>query len=151
MQKRESETQDFEKGMTKVVFDTNVLVSHLINGNGTPARVVSLFYDEEIEVFYSKSIYEEYKEVLNREYFHFDKTKITKILSDLVEYGKLINPTASSFPFPDETDRIFYDTAKQSKSFLVTGNLKHYPQEAFILTPAEFLAKILENENQSLS
>jgi len=73
--------------MTKVVFDTNVLVSYLINENGTPARAVSLFYD-------------------------------------------------------DETDRIFYDTAKQSGSFLVTGNLKHYPQEIFILTPAEFLAKL---------
>jgi len=133
--------------MIKAVFDTNVLVSHLINGNGTPAKVVSLFYDEEIELFYSNSIYEEYKEVLNREHFHFDKAKITKILDDLVEYGKLINPITSSFSIPDESDRIFYDTAKQSESFLVTGNLKHYPQESFILTPAEFLAKILENEN----
>jgi len=128
--------------MTKVVFDTNVLVSYLINENGTPARAVSLFYEEEIEIYYSNSIYEEYEEVLNREYFHFDRTKVTKILNDLVEYGKLINPIASSFSIPDETDRIFYDTAKQSGSFLVTGNLKHYPQETFILTPAEFLAKL---------
>jgi len=128
--------------MIEVVFDTNVLVSYLINENGTPARAVSLFYEEKIEIYYSNGIYEEYKEVLNREYFHFDRTKITKILNDLVEYGKLINPIASSFSIPDETDRIFYDTAKQSGSFLVTGNLKHYPQETFILTPAEFLAKL---------
>lgn len=133
--------------MTKVVFDTNVLVSYLINGNGTPAKAVSLFYDNEIEVFYSDSIYEEYKEVLNREYFQFDKSKITKILNDLVEYGKLINPIASSFSIPDETDRTFYDTAKQSESFLVTGNLKHYPQETFILSPAEFVMKINQNIN----
>jgi len=133
--------------MIKVVFDTNVLVSYLINENGTPAKVVSLFYDDEIEVFYSDSIYDEYKEVLNREYFHFDKAKITKILNDLVEYGKLINPISSSFSIPDETDRIFYDTAKQSESFLVTGNLKHYPQESFILSPAEFLMKINQNIN----
>jgi len=129
--------------MIKAVFDTNVLVSHLINRNGTPARVVSLFYDEKIEVFYSNSIYEEYKEVLNREHFHFDKVNIKKILKDLVEYGKLIEPMPSSFSVPDETDRIFYDTAKQSESFLVTGNLKHYPQEDFILTPTEFLTKVM--------
>ncbi|GBU24393.1 hypothetical protein R83H12_01023 [Fibrobacteria bacterium R8-3-H12] len=135
--------------MIKVVFDTNVLVSYLINGNGTPAKAVSLFYDEEIEVYYSNNIYEEYKEVLNRGHFHFDIAKITKILNDLVEYGKLINPIASSFSIPDETDRIFYDTAKQSESFLVTGNLKHYPQETFILTPAEFLAKIRELDKKT--
>jgi len=44
--------------MTKVVFDTNVLVSYLINENGTPARAVSLFYEEEIDedkkMFYQK-------------------------------------------------------------------------------------------------
>ena len=125
--------------MTKVVFDTNVLVSHLINENGTPARVVSLFYDGDIEVFYSNDIYEEYEEVLNREHFRFDKIKVIKILNDLIEYGKLINPVASSFSMPDGDDRIFYDVAKQSESFLVTGNLKHYPQEDFILSPAEFL------------
>jgi len=127
--------------MIKVVFDTNVLVSYLINGNGTPARAASLFFDGKIDVFYSNNIYEEYEEVLNREHFHFDKTKISKILDDLATYGKLINPEASFFPIPDETDRIFYDTAKQSESFLVTGNTRHYPQEAFILTPAKFLER----------
>jgi putative PIN family toxin of toxin-antitoxin system len=131
--------------MIKAVFDTNVLVSHLINGNGTPAKAVSLFYEKKIEVFYSNGIYEEYKEVLNREHFHFNKTKIVKILEDLVEYGKLTNPIASSFSIFDEDDRIFYDTAKQSESFLITGNLKHYPQETFILTPADFLTRFLKS------
>ncbi|MCL2102198.1 MAG: putative toxin-antitoxin system toxin component, PIN family [Fibromonadales bacterium] len=139
MQKRESGTQGFEINMQKVVFDTNVLVSYLINGNGVPAKAVSLFFDGKIDVFYSNIIYEEYEEVLNREHFHFDKTKILKILKDLTIYGKLINPVASLFLMSDEDDRIFYDTAKQSGSFLITGNKRHYPQENFILTPAEFL------------
>ena len=30
---------------------------------------------------------------------------------------------------PDESDRIFYDTAKAVNAYLVTGNLKHYPEE----------------------
>jgi hypothetical protein len=45
-----------------------------------------------------------------------------------------------------EDDRIFYDTAKHSGSILVTGNLKHYPKEAFILAPTEFLAKHVKLE-----
>jgi putative PIN family toxin of toxin-antitoxin system len=97
----------------------------LINDSGNPAKVLSLFYEGEIEVFYSKSIYEEYEIVLNREYFNFDRSKVSKVLNDIIEYGKLINLVASVFSMIDETDRIFYDTAKQSNSFLITGNLKH--------------------------
>jgi predicted nucleic acid-binding protein len=64
-----------------------------------------------------------------------------KILKDLKIHGKLIYPIASSFIIADEDDRVFYDTAKQSDSFLITGNKKHYPIEPFILSPAEFLEK----------
>ena len=39
----------------------------------------------------------------------------------------------------DESDRIFYDTAKESKSILISGNLKHFPNEEFIMLPADFL------------
>ena len=42
-------------------------------------------------------------------------------------------------PMPDETDRIFYDTAKASGAILITGNLKHFPSEPFIMKSAEFL------------
>ena len=35
--------------MIKAVFDTNILVSHFITGKGKPAKVVSLFYDGQVE------------------------------------------------------------------------------------------------------
>ena len=41
----------------------------------------------------------------------------------------------------DADDRIFYDAAKDNEAFLITGNTKHYPDEPFILTPAQFLEK----------
>jgi hypothetical protein len=41
---------------------------------------------------------------------------------------------------PDEDDRVFYDTAKTAGAYLIPGNTKHFPQEPFILTPAQFLA-----------
>jgi hypothetical protein len=34
---------------------------------------------------------------------------------------------------------VFYGAAKSAGADLITGHYKHYPQEAFILTPAEFL------------
>ena len=42
-------------------------------------------------------------------------------------------------PMPDEDDRKFYDVAKSSGAFLITGNIKHFPSESFIVTPADFL------------
>jgi hypothetical protein len=44
----------------------------------------------------------------------------------------------SNIVFTDETDRIFYDTAIISDSLLITGNIRHFSQKAFIMTPADF-------------
>lgn len=32
--------------------------------------------------------------------------------------------------------------AKAAEAFLITGNIKHYPQDEKVITPAEFLEKI---------
>ena len=42
-------------------------------------------------------------------------------------------------PMSDEDDRIFYDIAKASHAILLTGNIKHFPLEPFIVSPADFL------------
>ena len=46
-------------------------------------------------------------------------------------------------PFTDESDRVFYEVAKFCRAPLVTGNLKHYPQDDCIVTLSEFYDKIL--------
>jgi len=43
---------------------------------------------------------------------------------------------------PDESDRTFYDTAKECGATLITFNLKDYPAEPSIMTPVEFLEKV---------
>ena len=40
-------------------------------------------------------------------------------------------------------DRIFYEVAASGGAYLVTGNLKHYPQEKFIVSPAQMI-RLLE-------
>ena len=43
-------------------------------------------------------------------------------------------------PMPDEDDRVFYEvTLSKEDSFLVTGNLKHYPTSPRVITPADFI------------
>ena len=47
---------------------------------------------------------------------------------------------------PDEDDRVFYEVClTKEDSFLVTGNLKHFPKEPQVITAAEMM-EILDNE-----
>ena len=44
---------------------------------------------------------------------------------------------------PDDDDRVFYEVSLSIEdSFLVTGNLKHYPISPRVITPAMFLDMI---------
>jgi len=56
--------------------------------------------------------------------------------------GIEINVQKSGIPLPDESDRIFYDVAKISNAYLITGNIKHYPIETWIMAPAAFITLI---------
>ena len=43
----------------------------------------------------------------------------------------------------DETDRKFFEVAKYCNALLVTGNLKHYPNDPIVMTMADFIAGYL--------
>jgi len=133
--------------MTNIVIDTNILVSAALSPMGNPAKIADLISQEvNIQVFYSSGILAEYKRVLSYERLNISVQVQTAIINTLKEFGILIEPTASVIPLPDEADRIFYDTAKASEAILITGNIKHYPVEPFIMTPADFLKKIGSSE-----
>ena len=57
----------------KVVPDTNVIISGLINVDGTPAQIVNLLINGRITLLYDGRILQEYAEVLNRKKFGFKK------------------------------------------------------------------------------
>jgi putative PIN family toxin of toxin-antitoxin system len=125
-----------------VVIDTNVIISAGLSEKGNPAKIVSLVLDKKINLFYSEKIMAEYVEVLSRPHFNFNSEKQNYLLNGIQVVGTTETPTKSDIPLPDESDRIFYDLAKEVGAYLITGNKKHYPDEDFILTPAEFLQKI---------
>ncbi|GHU59852.1 hypothetical protein FACS1894133_7370 [Clostridia bacterium] len=93
-----------------------------------------------ISVYFSELIAKEYSDVLNRDKFGFPATSVARLLALIDICGVKVNPPVSTFTFPDETDRKFYDVAKYCGVYLITGNTKHYPQgEDFIITPREFV------------
>ena len=84
--------------------------------------------------------------MLHRSKFHLADKNIQRLL-----YFIQINGIDSSrFPYdgdmPDEDDRVFYEVAlSEEDSFLVTGNLKHFPKTPKVVTAAQMM-EILDHE-----
>ena len=127
--------------MNKVVLDTNVLVSSLL-ANGSPAAIVDLTAEGKLRPFYNDLIISEYWHVLKRQKFTFQPLQVSRLINDIVKIGIAIEPHGLSvIPMPDEDDRIFYEVAKASGAILITGKLRHFPDESFIMTPSDFFQK----------
>ena len=127
--------------MIKVVLDTNVLVSALL-ANGPPAAVMNLIAEGKIIPYYNDFIISEYWNVLKRPKFGFHPLQFTRLIDSVMRAGVAVEEYQSdSIPMQDEDDRKFYDVAKASRAFLITGNIKHFPMEPFIISPADFLKK----------
>jgi len=127
-----------------LVLDTNVIVSAFINPSGKPSHIVKMILGRKAEICYNSIILSEYENVMQRPKFSekLDTGKIRSFIDLLRLVGTSSDPLPSKIKFNDESDRIFYDTAKESGSLLITGNIKHYPKESFILLPADFLSRI---------
>jgi putative PIN family toxin of toxin-antitoxin system len=129
----------------RVVIDTNVIVSATISPHGNPAKILKMAFCFEILPFYCTEILAEYDEVLSRSKFNHSleyKELLCRRIRDTWTY---IEPTAIDVPILDKTDKPFYDTARNVGAILITGNTKHYPDEAFIMTPSDFMV-LFENE-----
>ena len=134
--------------MVYAVIDTNIFVSALIthNSNASTARVLENLLLHRIIPLYNDDIIKEYDEVLHRAKFKLSEEQISTIIEDIKENGI----DSSRFPYdgnmPDEDDRVFYEVClSKEDSFLVTGNLKHFPKEPQVITAAEMM-EILDNE-----
>ena len=128
----------------RVVLDTNVIVSAFLTPSGTPSTILQLVLRGDIEVFLNTAILAEYEQVLYRSKFAgiIHKPSVTRFFDILSEIGSSAVSTPGKTVLPDEADRKFYDLAKTVGAVLVTGNKKHYPDEPFILSPAQFYALI---------
>ena len=127
----------------KVVLDTNVLVSALINANGIPARILAQILNGKLKIAYDNRIIFEYFDVLSRKEFGFDSETIQSLINYVRMEGEYINADLSGEHFTDEADKKFYEVYLSSEAqYLITGNGKHFPQENTIIAPRELLEKI---------
>ena len=131
-----------------VVIDTNVIVSAFLSSHDDVATVLVLnkLYKNEIRLYYSKEVLVEYKDVLNRERFKFDKREINRFINYVLEKGIVIEPEKINEELIDKKDLPFYEivmdkSIKESK--LITGNIKHFPVKPFIMTPTEYIKPLV--------
>lgn len=132
------------------VIDTNVLISALLSSKDDTAtvQVLGKVITGEIIPVYSNVITKEYREVLSRKKFGFSGNLIEYLMSAVEKYGILIDPSPSGITLPDMKDVPFYEVVLEKRddnAYLVTGNIKHFPKEPFIVTPRELL-DILNNK-----
>ena len=130
-----------------VVIDTNVLVSGLLGRNPSSPTVGILNHllasREVITPLYCEEIFQEYENVLHREKFNFDQDEVEEVLKRIKDIGISSPRILSKSYFPDPKDVVFYEVAlSKEDSFLVTGNIKHFPEVDFVVTPAEMMAII---------
>ena len=128
--------------MIYAVIDTNVLVSALITKNpeASTAKVVRLLLDNGFVPMYDADIIAEYEDVLHRSKFPILPEVADALISYIVEHGVEASRVNFDELMPDEDDRVFYEvTLSKEDSFLVTGNLKHYPTSPRVITPADFI------------
>lgn len=126
------------------VIDTNVLVSALLSSKDDSAtvQIVGHLIRGTIIPIYSNAIVKEYREVLSRKKFGFSGETVDYLLSAMEKYGILVDPCPSGLVLPDMKDLPFYEVVLEKRNddaYLVTGNIKHFPQEPFIVTPRELL------------
>jgi len=133
--------------MIYAVIDTNVLVAAALthNPDSPTQKIVSGLFQGEYTIMYNEDILAEYKEVLSRSKFNISERDINNLISFIHERGLLSSRVPYLEPMPDEKDRVFYEiTLSRDDSFLVTGNLKHFPNELRVVSPAEMLEILKE-------
>lgn len=132
----------------KVVVDTNVIVSALMNANGTPAKIVSLILSGKIKILYDNRIVFEYIDVLSRKEFGFSMETIHDMIDYFKHNGEFINAEYINIKFSDETDKKFYEVYISGEAqYLITGNIKHFPIEDGIIIPKKFMEALCTKQS----
>lgn len=125
------------------VIDTNVLVSAFLKSTSVPHVVLEYVFAGSIVPLYNNEILAEYKEVLNRPKFHFPKEAVEIVVAKIKEIGIHFDAIPVDENLPDPKDIVFYavtmNARAENDAYLVTGNIKHFPEKPFVVTSRQML------------
>ena len=138
-----------EVEITRIVIDTNVVVSALLFG-GVPGKLVSFWKTGRIRVLASKEMIEEYLRVLAYPKFELSEEEINYLLyQEILPYFEIVRTKPGPMIVEeDPSDDMFIRCAEAGKANKILSgdqhllNLKSYGKIK-ILTPSQFLEDML--------
>lgn len=123
----------------RIVLDTNVLVSALLNPEGIPSIILGLVLNGKLKLLYDNRILSEYIKVLHSKKFKFKPEWVEPLIDFIRSESEFIIAYPVANFFKDEDDKKFYEIAKTANAkYLITGNTKHFSKEDMVKTPKEF-------------
>lgn len=138
--------------MRLAVLDTNVIVSAGINPGGAPATLLMDWVLEgQVQLVTSPWVVSEYHEVVRRPKFRrygFPPLWLDFVIDQSLQ---LPDPKVWEKKGPDPKELPFLALAKSSGAWLVTGNVKHFPDGSrdgvIVLSPTEYLTRVGADES----
>jgi len=139
----------------RVVIDTNLIISAILNGKGAPAKLIDWMTreDDYFRLLISQPIWDEYTTVANwliPDSKQLEKKRVMKTLRDQSDW---IEPDFQLSVCSDISDNRFLECAVAGNAdYFVTKNIRHFPQKKYeniiILKISQFLT-VLENIEKS--
>ncbi len=128
----------------RIVLDTNVVVSGLLNPHCKPSTILQMIASRAVTICYDARIIDEYREVLLRPKFPISEAEVDATLVPIEAAGYLVTTTPLPQNLPDPDDEPFLEVALAGGAeCLVTGNIKLYPEDRRrgmkVVSPGEFV------------
>ena len=132
--------------MQRIVIDTNVIISSLIQKSYPYTIVNELFIDDKIEMCISEELMAEYYDVLRREKFarfHDFFSRAEALLVEIETKATMFNPKIRLNLISDADDNMVLELADECiADFVLTGNTTDFIfptyKETKIVTPREY-------------
>ncbi len=132
--------------MQKIVIDTNVIVSSLIQKNYPYLIVNDLFIEDKFHLCVSDELLNEYYDVLSREKFAKFQDffiKAESILADIESKALKFHPRIKLDLISDKDDNMILELADECEAdFIITGNTNDFTfltyKQTKIVTPKEY-------------
>lgn len=132
--------------MIRVVIDTNIIVSALLQQAGLPAQVLLLATGGLIQMCVSDNVYAEYEKVVPRPRFKRSAAEVEGALTSIRTNASWWKSSMKVEACSDPDDNIFLECAQAAKAdYLITGNQRDFPNVwagTRIVTAREFLNAI---------
>jgi putative PIN family toxin of toxin-antitoxin system len=115
----------------KIVLDTNVLVSGLLQMTTAPGMLLRLLLDGLVPFAVDARILQEYEEVVARPKLGIERDRAALVLGQIRALGQVVVPRPLMLSLPDPDDIIFIEVALSARAdAIITGNKKHFPPSA---------------------